>query len=138
MASRLHSLLGLDNPITCVDNSASMLANASAITDPRSVRPLLADAASFAFANSDDVVTDPPFDVVYSCEAVHHFGGPGHADLARVLAGVARRMRDGGRIVLQKTGDPEDAREDNGGRVHHGVLPSVAGRVRREVVVSSC
>ncbi len=69
---------------------------------------------------------DARFDRVYSCEAVHHFGGEGHRGLPSVLGAVGRGMGAGGRLVVQKVGDGGvDDGEEEGGPEWNGVLPSV-------------
>jgi len=78
-----------------VDSSEEMLERA------RSALP----EARFVLGRLEDALPDGPFDVVFSCLAVHHLDGPGKADLftrARVV------LVAGGRLVVGDVVVPDD------------------------------
>jgi tRNA (cmo5U34)-methyltransferase len=81
--------------LTCIDESASMLAAA---------RAALGRAPFLVVQRLEDPLPPGPFDLVFSALAVHHLDGPGKADLFRR---VARVLRPSGRFVLGDVVVPE-------------------------------
>jgi SAM-dependent methyltransferase len=91
-----RSLLGLvrpREPILCVDPSGPMLAQ---IPDRPGLTRLQATAGHFASATAGDG-SPGPLDVIVIKEAVHHIPA---AERAATLAGLARLLTPGGRILV--------------------------------------
>jgi tRNA (cmo5U34)-methyltransferase len=78
-----------------VDASSEMLERAAEVLP----------TASLLVKRLEDTLPDGPFDVVFSCLAVHHLDGPGKADLFTRARDV---LVSGGRLVVGDVVVPED------------------------------
>jgi len=97
LAGLLHAALGLQLPVTCVDNSAAMLAEAGA--DPR-ILPVCRDGLSYASR-----LLPASLDAVLLCEVVHHLPAPA---LPAFYSNLYKALRPGG-VVVTLTHPPTSA-----------------------------